>query len=223
MQGVQPPECACGHLRPGSQQKEAFSFTLTAAVRWLLWVLSEEPGWEVSVSATHALGLPTRRGEEHLAGSCTTLSSADFSTQSHVPPLSASHFCSARGSSLSLQFTSLFLPLPRGFAWGASFPGPAWSPGDIPGGSSAMAYPESEGVFSPCPPPRLMDRPVTCSLVWPRAHGTEQLAVHQRGERVLISASAPSHVTRAALSSTHISILLWFCGQPQIKSRLPGS
>lgn len=48
--------------------------------------------------------------------------------------------------------------------------------------------------------------------------GTEQLAIFQRGQCVRISTSVPGHVTQAATSSTHISILLWFCGEPQIKS-----
>lgn len=112
------------------------------------------------------------------------------------------------------QFTSFFLPLPCGFAWEAFFffyfcPEALQTfltdfRQYLASGSSAM-----ECALPPVSPK------VTYALEY---CGTEQLAIFQRGQCVRISTSVPGHVTQAATSSTHISILLWFCGEPQIKS-----
>lgn len=40
--------------------------------------------------------------------------------------------------------------------------------------------------------------------------GPEQQAIYQRGQYVQISMSVSGHVTQAASSSSHVSILLWF-------------
>lgn len=117
-----------------------------------------------------------------------------------------------------LQFTSFFLPLPRGFAWEAFF---SYSCPEalqtfltdfrlyLASGSSVVECAESEGISPPFSPK------VTYALEF---CGTKQLTIFQRGQCVRISASVPGHVTQAVSSSTHISILLWFCGEPQIKS-----
>lgn len=207
MPGTQPPECECGHLRLGSQQGNPSFFYPYSSCEVVA----------VGAECGDRMGSDWL-GHIHWAShkvwwvSCWCLYHPFFIRLLHSIPSAPSQLLSlllCQGL-LCLQFTTFYLPHPCAFASGPPFLALPRGPGEIPGGSSAMEFPV--GRCASTLSSHKVDQPVTYSLVWPRAHETEQLVIHQNGQRVLISASLSGHVTQAALSSTHISILLWFCG-----------
>lgn len=145
-QGLKPPECECGHLRPDSQQ----ALLLPSQQQRLMVAVGAECG--DCLSHPHRLGFP--RGVvkhslvlHHPFFLRILLSLPYF-------PLN-SHFCSV------LQFISSLLPLSCALP-GVLLSGPCLEALEtflpdfreyLAVGSSALESPESEGVFSTPPPP----------------------------------------------------------------------